>query len=96
MMKTKLDWEDIFLRGTIAGSLSAAVICLFIEFFEMFGLAKHCWLFMAGQAVMQFQHTFWQATFAFLIHLGVGAFWGVVIAILLSGFFSGRHYLFKG
>ncbi|HEX3046258.1 MAG TPA: hypothetical protein VHY08_15990 [Bacillota bacterium] len=92
----KLELENIFVRGAIAGSISAAVICMFMEIFELLGLAKKCWLFMAGQPVMQFTHTLWQSVFAFLVHLGVGAFWGVIIALLFSFVFTTRYYLFKG
>jgi hypothetical protein len=95
-MKIKLESENFFLRGAIAGSLSAAAICLFMEVFELLGLAKKCWLFMAGQAVMQFKHTFLPSVLAFLVHLGVGAFWGVIIGLLLSKVFTAKYYLFKG
>jgi hypothetical protein len=92
----KLASENEFIRGTIAGAISAAVICMFFEALELLGLAKHCWLFMAGQPVMQFTHSGWQVAFAFLIHLGVGAFWGVIIAFLFSKIFTDRFYIFKG
>jgi hypothetical protein len=92
----KLELENIFVRGVIAGSISAVVICLFMEVFELLGLATKCWLFMAGQAVMHFKHTLWPSLFALLVHLGVGAFWGVIIALLFSMVFTTKHYLFKG
>lgn len=92
----RLATENEFIRGAIAGSISAAVICLSFEVLEKFGLVKHCWLFMAGQAVMQFNHNLWQTIFAFLIHLGVGTFWGVIIAFLFSKVFSDRFYILKG
>lgn len=92
----KLESENEFIRGAIAGSISAAVICLSFEVLEKIDLVKHCWLFMAGQAVMQFKHSLWQAVFAFLIHLGVGVFWGVIIAFLFSKVFSDRYYILKG
>ena len=50
---------------------------------------------MAGQAVFQFNHTFWEGVFASLIHLGVGGLWGVIIAFLYSKVFNGRYYLLK-
>lgn len=95
-MKMKLASENEFIRGAIAGSLSAAVICLSFEALEWFGLVKHCWLFMAGQSVMQFRHNALFGAFAFLIHLGVGVFWGVIIAFLFSKVFSDRYYILKG
>ncbi|MGE5606649.1 MAG: hypothetical protein ACM3YE_13285 [Bacteroidota bacterium] len=92
----KLASEDEFIRGAIAGSISAIAICLALEVLEKFSLVEHCWLFMAGEAVMQFKHSIWQAVFAFLIHLGVGVFWGVIIAFLFSKVFSDRYYILKG
>ena len=91
----KLETSNEFLRGAIAGSISAFVICLLMEVFERLGLAKHCWLFMAGQPIMQFQHHWPQTMFALLIHLGVGAFWGIIIAFLFSKWFTDRHYVLK-
>jgi hypothetical protein len=93
MMKVLSEKE--FIRGVVAGSISAVVICLFFEVLEQLGLARHCWLFMAGQAIMEFKHTFWQSAFAFPIHLGVGAFWGIFIAFLFSKIFTKRYYILK-
>jgi hypothetical protein len=92
---SKLLSENEFIHGAVAGLVSAAVICLLSEVSELFGLSKHCWLFMAGQSVMEFKHTFWQVIFAFIIHLGVGSFWGVIIAFLFSKIFTERYYLLK-
>ncbi|HYH03777.1 MAG TPA: hypothetical protein VEC37_11780 [Bacillota bacterium] len=91
----KLESQNEFIRGTITGSVSATVICLLLEVFEWLGLAKHCWLFMAGQSIMQFKHTAPQVAFAFLIHLGVGSFWGIIIAFLFSRVLTERHFILK-
>lgn len=91
----KLLTEKEFIRGVISGSISAVVICSLFEVLEMLGLAKHCWLFMAGQSIMEFKHNFWQGTFAFIIHLGVGSFWGVIIAFLFSKVFTDRYDVLK-
>lgn len=82
----KFETENEFIRGSAAGSLSAAFICLFLETFERYGLAKHCWLYLAGQSVTHFQHNALAGTLGLLIHLGVGAFWGVLIAFLFQKF----------
>lgn len=95
-MSRKLESENEFTRGAIAGSISAAVICLLSECFEWLGLLGHCWLFMAGQPVMEFSHTPLPLAFSFLIHLGVGSFWGVIMAFLFSKVFTDRGYLLKG
>ena len=92
----KLAFDNEFSRGAIAGTLSAIVICLFLEVLEWAGLAKHCWLFMAGQAMFRFTHTFWEGAFAFLVHLGLGGFWGVVITFLYSKVFSEDYLISKG
>ena len=92
----KLESFNEFTKGATAGVLSSVVICLFLEVLEKLGLVKHCWLFMAGQSVMQFDHSFWQVVFSFFIHLGVGAFWCIFIAFLLSKVFTDRNYLLKG
>ncbi len=95
-MKIQFESVNEFGRGAIAGSLSAIVICLFLELLELMGLAKHCWLFMAGQAVMQFQHVLLPVALAFLIHIGVGVFWGVIIAFLFTKVFTDRYHILKG
>lgn len=92
----KLASENEFIRGSIAGSISAVVICLLFEVLERFGLVKNCWLFMAGQPVMKFTHNFLLGAFAFLIHLGVGAFWGIIIAFIFSKVFSDKYSIMKG
>lgn len=85
-----------FIQGTMAGAIGAIVICFVMELLELIGIAKHCWLFMAGQAVMEFKHNnFLAVTLAFLIHLGVGSFWGVIIAFLFSKVFMAKYYLLK-
>lgn len=57
-MKMKLETENEFVRGTVSGAISATAICLFSELFEAIGLAKHCWLYLAGQPIMNFNHGF--------------------------------------
>lgn len=92
----KLATENEFIRGSIAGSLSAVVICLLFEVLEKFNLIKNCWLFLAGQSVMNFSHNFLLGSFAFLIHLGVGTFWGIIIAFVFSKMFSDKYSILKG
>ena len=91
----KLETDNEFIRGTVAGSISATVICVLLEVLEAIGLAKHCWLFMAGQAFMYFQHTPGQIALALLIHLFIGSFWGIIIAFLYSKIFTDRFALIK-
>ncbi len=91
----KFETKNEFSRGSIAGAISAVVICLFVEVFEWLKIAKHCWLFIAGQAVMHFNHDLWQGSFALLLHLGIGSLWGVVIAFMLK-MVKAEKYLVKG
>ncbi|NLW55648.1 MAG: hypothetical protein GX050_03315 [Firmicutes bacterium] len=95
-MKMKLETENEFVRGTVSGAISATAICLFSELFEAIGLAKHCWLYLAGQPIMNFNHGFLPTVFAILLHLGIGSFWGVISAFLFSKVFTDRYYLLKG
>ncbi len=95
-MQMRFEAENEFIRGAASGAISAIAICLLSELLELLSLTKFCWLYLAGQAVMNFQHSFWQSVFSFLIHLGVGSFWGVFIAFLFSKVFTGRYYLLKG
>lgn len=92
----KLELKNEFIRGAVAGAISAVVICLFMELMERLHVVKHCWLFMAGQAVMQFKHHGFISVFSFLLHLGVGSFWGIFMAFLFSKVFTDRYYIFKG
>ncbi len=96
MVKMKLETDNEFSRGAIAGTVSATIICLFLEAMEKLGLTGFCWFFMAGHAVLEFKHGTLFNVFAFLVHLGVGAFWGVIIAFLYTKVFSGRYLISKG
>ncbi|HHZ20395.1 MAG TPA: hypothetical protein GX391_07805 [Firmicutes bacterium] len=93
---SKFETNDEFMCGAIAGALSALLICLLMELLEVLGLIKHCWLFMAGNAVLHYEHgNIFHVVFGLLLHLGIGAFWGVIIAILFSKVFTEKHYLLK-
>jgi hypothetical protein len=92
----KLESKNEFIRGIVSGAISATVICLFLELLEWIGLCKHCWLFLAGQPIMHFNHGFWPSAFATLVHLGVGSLWGVISAFLFSKVFTDQYYLIKG
>jgi len=93
----KLEQNNEFILGTVAGLLGAAVKYGFNELAQLVGLAKYDNNATSITVVMKgYEYTpaFW--LFGFANALFIGAFFGVLIAFMMSYIFTERYYLFKG
>lgn len=93
----KLEKSEELLTGSIAGIIGATAKYLFNEITQLLQLAKYDNNATAlGVVLKQWEHnvTYW--IFGFIVALIIGAFFGVIIAILFSYFLTSKHYLLKG
>ncbi len=84
-----------FVKGAVAGGIAAAVMYVFIEFFRWIGVTEFGLSYLSGDTVFNFQNNIVMNVIALIIAIGVGMFWGVILAFLFSKVLSGDFYQFK-
>lgn len=93
----KLEQNNEFILGTAAGMIGAAVKYGFNELMQVLNIAKYDNNATSITVVMnsyEYTPVFW--VFGFINALIIGAFFGMVIAFMMSYVFDERYYLLKG
>jgi hypothetical protein len=90
-----LENEDQFIKGVWAGLISGIVMFVFVETFRWLGLTKYGVSYLGGETVFTFKNNFGMNLIAFIIHSGVGVFWGIIFAFFFTKVFSSKYYILK-
>ncbi len=91
----RLENENQFIKGVWAGLIANIIMYFFVEIFRWVGLTEYGVSYLAGDTVFTFKNDFGMNLIAFMIHSGVGMFWGIIFAFLFTKVFSGDYYLLK-
>lgn len=87
--------ENQFVKGALAGLIAGVVMFFFVETFRWLGLTKYGVSYLAGDTVFSFKNNLALNLIAFIIHSGIGVFWGIILAFLFTKVLSGDNYLLK-
>lgn len=90
-----LEDEDQFIKGLWAGLIANVVMFIFVEIFRWVGLTKYGVSYLAGDTVFTFKNNLAMNLISFMVHSGVGMFWGIIFAFLFTKVFSSDYYLLK-
>lgn len=90
-----LENEDQFIKGAWAGLIAGIVMFIFVEIFRWVGLTKYGVSYLAGDTAFTYENNLVMNLLAFVIHSGVGVFWGIVLAFIFTKVLSSDYYLVK-
>jgi hypothetical protein len=93
----KLERQDDFFKGAVAGMIGAVVKYGFNELMQFLQIAKYDNNATALTVVFsQYERSLLFWTIGFIHALLIGAFFGVVIAFIFDHIFTEKYYLLKG
>jgi hypothetical protein len=87
--------ENQFVKGMISGLIAGIVMYFFVEAFYRLGVIKYGLSYLAGETVFTYKNNLAMNLIAFMVHSGVGIFWGIILSFIFTKIFTGRHYLLK-
>ena len=92
----RLESNNEFIKGGIAGAVSAVAMFFFIELFRWLGITKYGQAYLASDIVFTYKDTLLMNLIGLFNSIMIGSFWGVVIAFLYSYVFTEDYCLLKG
>jgi len=84
----RLESNNEFIKGGIAGAVSAVAMFFFIELFRWLGITKYGQAYLASDIVFTYKDTLLMNLIGLFNSIMIGSFWGVVIAFLYSYVFT--------
>lgn len=91
----RLENKREFIKGALAGFIAGVAMFVFVEIFRWVGITKFGVSYLAGDTVFTYKNNLEMNVIAFIVHSGVGVFWGIIFSFMFSKIFSSDHYLFK-
>lgn len=92
----RLESNHEFIKGGIAGSVSAVAMFFFVEVFHWLGITTYSQAYLAADIVFTYKDTIAMNLVGMVNSVMIGGFWGVILAFLYSYIFTSEYYLLKG
>jgi len=92
----RFESKQEFKKGIIAGIIAATLMYLFIEIFSWLQIIKFGQSYLGGETVFNYQNNVLVKIISFFMSVGIGTFWGVILAFLFSKVFTGELLILKG
>src|SRR5690554_6886099 len=92
----RLETNNEFDKGIHAGFISSTIMYFFLEILYWMEFIEFGQSFLAGNTVFTYSPGILMYIISYIVSVGIGMFWGVIIAFLYSKVFTEHRYILKG